>query len=177
MNAKMMSICVQQNNPIALIHQELIFVYALSMTTLLIHAKVRNVGWKPFKSFKFLGSITGPAQKIPVPVMSLAPQIAPIVEKPQKRPSPVRMEGTTTTNFHTSARHFTTTTTTHAPILVQTLQPLTIKVFFKSVSCLMFVFSQFSANADHKYAQNVTPMLFVLTLYANAIRDGKEMEL
>jgi hypothetical protein len=59
--------------------------------------------------------------------MSLVPQIAPVVEKPQKRPSPIRMEGTTTTNFRPSV--FTATTTTHAPILMQTLQPLTIKVF------------------------------------------------
>jgi hypothetical protein len=114
--------------------------------------------------------------------MPLVPQISPFVEKPQKRPSPNRMEGTTTTNFH-SSRIFVTTTTTPAPILMQTLQPLTIKVCFTKCStnyAIFDLFSQFSTIDDHKltdghkFVQNVILTPFVKTHSVYAIQAGKE---
>lgn len=64
--------------------------------------------------------------------MPLIPQISSLNEHPQKKRPLVRLEGTSTRNIQTSARLFTTPPTTQtpslAPILMQTLQPLTIKV-------------------------------------------------
>lgn len=108
--------------------------------------------------------------------MPLVPQIVPLVEKPQKRPSPVRMEGTTTTSFH-SSRIFTTTTTTPLPILMQTLQPLTIKVCLEMSVILFVIFSQFSTIAVHRFARDVIFMRFVKIHSVFAIRAGKGMEL
>lgn len=88
--------------------------------------------------YKFdLGSITGPAQKIPVSVMPLVPQISLNNDRPQQHKKPlIRLEGTSTTNIQPSSRLFTIPTTTQAPlspILMQTLQPLTIKVGFLKI--------------------------------------------